>query len=106
MAARESSQIIEEERERVDSPTPLLEVLRRAYGGPSGGGCSAAELLLIGLVLGSSPVAHSGKFAQPRSSTREHIGLRSASFGYDLEGTLEFLRIDRRASELLRLRAN
>jgi hypothetical protein len=61
MAARGSPQMIEEEW---DSPAPLLEVLKRSYSGPGGGGCSAATLRLIGF-CGSSYVAHSGKVAHP-----------------------------------------
>ena len=49
MAARESPQIIEEERERAESPTPLAEGLMRSYRGPGGGECSAVQLRLIGL---------------------------------------------------------
>ena len=33
----------------------------------------------------TSTLKNSGKVAQPRSSTRERIGLRLASFGYDLD---------------------
>jgi hypothetical protein len=46
MAARESPQIIEEERERGEA-TPIVEVLRRAHRGPGGGECLAGEYLPI-----------------------------------------------------------
>jgi hypothetical protein len=54
MAARESPQIIEDERERAESPTPLAEGLMRSYRGPGGGECSAVQLRLIGLSEGHS----------------------------------------------------
>jgi hypothetical protein len=61
MAAQGSPRMIEEERE---SPTPLLEVLKRSYSRPGGGRCSGATLRQIGF-CGSSHVAHSGKVAHP-----------------------------------------
>jgi hypothetical protein len=56
MAARESPQMIEVEWEWAESHTSCRgaheEELMRSYRGPGGGECSAADLLLIG-VLGS-----------------------------------------------------
>ena len=48
--------------------------------------CVEGEFSEIGLPRSwTSALTNSGEFAQPRSSTRERIGLRSASFGYDLD---------------------
>ena len=40
---RESPGTATEQPERAESPGPMLQVLRRAYGGPGGGGCWVSE---------------------------------------------------------------
>jgi hypothetical protein len=67
MAARDPPQMIEEEREWAEVPTPLLEGLIRLYRGSGGGECTAAELPLVGL-LRASPL---------RRSLKVSLGMRS-----------------------------
>jgi pimeloyl-ACP methyl ester carboxylesterase len=60
----------------------LARRLRIAYS-PA---CVEGEFSEVGLPRRwTSTLTNSGKVAQPQSSTRKRIGLRSASFGYDLD---------------------
>jgi hypothetical protein len=65
--------MIEQERESAE-PTPLLDVLRKAYRGSRSGRCSAAELLLIGL-LRTSPLRSSRNFTPVGSKEFSRLAL-------------------------------
>jgi hypothetical protein len=78
------ARIVSEDRggagEGRDAP-PFVEGLRRAYRGPGGVGCSAAELLRTGLprtsrcgVLRTSAKSHPRKLARPRSNAYGRSG--------------------------------
>jgi len=74
--------MIEEGPERAESHT-LLEGLIRSYRAPSGGACSAAELLLIGLLRRSIAKGSHPRMALKKRSRPHWNRRRCRSFGYN-----------------------